>query len=264
MPDGDTFPAVAAVGTLAWAEETGGALRARDRVRLIAASIPFLLDLLPAAFRRRSRLDRESLAGVELPDRPPDSKVAREAEEHCRELSSESLFNHCLRTYAWASLLGRRDRLDWDDELLYAACLLHDLGLTPAHDGREPGVHCFAVEGARAADAFLAEAGWDPARRGCVAEAIVLHNNPRVPASRGREAHLLTRGAAYDVIGRSFRAIPGNLREAELRRHPRLGFSAEMERNMRDQARRRPRSRPGFFIRYGGFGGMIARAPFAD
>jgi hypothetical protein len=255
---------VASVGTLAWAGETGGALRARDRVRLAVDSLRFLLELLPVRTRRRAGLDRESLAGVELPDRPPDSRAAREAEEHCRELSSESLFNHCLRTYVWAALLGRRDRLDWDDELLYVACLLHDLGITPAHDGREPGVHCFAVEGARAADAFLAGSGWEEPRRDRVAEAICLHNNPQVPSSRGIEAHLLSRGAGYDVVGRSFRSVPVDLRERELARHPRLGFTAEMERHMREQARKRPRSRPAFFIRYGGFGGMIARAPFAD
>jgi hypothetical protein len=252
------------VGTLAWANETGGAVRARDRVRLLIDSLPFLLDVLPSGTRRRAGLDRESLAGVELPDRPPDSKAARAAEEHCRELSTESLFNHCLRTYVWGALLGRRDRLDWDDERFYVACLLHDLGITPAHDGREPGIHCFAVEGAHAADAFLADHGWDRSRRDLVAEAICLHNNPQVPLAHGPEAHLLSRGAGFDVVGRSFRAIPSEVRERELARHPRLGFTAEMERHMRDQARKRPRSRPAFYVRYGGFGRMIARAPFSD
>ena len=255
---------MAAVGTLAWADDTAGALRVRDRFRLLVDSLPFLLELVPFAARRRARLDHDSLSGVELPERPPDSRTAREAEEHCRELSSESLFNHCLRTYVWGALLGRRDRLEWDDELLYVACLLHDLGLTPAHDGREPGIHCFAVEGARAASAFLSAAGVEKARRDLVAEAIVLHNNPSVPLSHGPEAHLLARGAGYDVVGRTFRAIPRELREAELERHPRLGFTAEMERLMREQARKRPRSRPGFFVRYGGFGRMIARAPFPE
>lgn len=255
---------MARVGTLAWANETGGALRIRDRLRLIVDSLPFLLDLLPLPTRRGARLDLDSLAGIELPDRPPDSRTAREAEEHCRELSSESLFNHCLRTYVWGALLGRRDRLRWDDELLYVTSLLHDLGLTPAHDGREPGIHCFAVEGAHAADAFLADAGWEEGRRDRVAEAIVLHNNAQVPLAYGPEAHLLARGAAYDVVGRSFRAIPTELRDRELERHPRRGFTAEMERHMREQARKRPRSRPAFFIRYGGFGRMIARAPFSD
>jgi hypothetical protein len=255
---------LARVGTLAWANETGGAVRARDRVRLLVDSLPFLLDLLPIRMRRGTGLDRESLAGVELPNRPPDSKAAREAEEHCRELSSESLFNHCLRTYVWGALLGRLDCLEWDDELFYIACLLHDLGITPAHDGRESGIHCFAVEGARAADAFLGGHGWEPPRRDRVAEAICLHNNPQVALSDGIEAHLLSRGAGYDVVGRGFRAIPSEVRERELARHPRLGFTAEMEKHMRDQARKRPRSRPAFFIRYGGFGRMISRAPFAD
>jgi hypothetical protein len=42
-----------------------------------------------------------------------------------------------------------------DPELLYLACVLHDLGLTSAHDGHDAKAACFAVEGARAAHRLL-------------------------------------------------------------------------------------------------------------
>ncbi len=41
----------------------------------------------------------------------PDTAAARRAEEICREAQSESLANHCFRSYGWGALLGDRDGL---------------------------------------------------------------------------------------------------------------------------------------------------------
>lgn len=248
------------VGTLDWARATGGRLTTAERLRLLAAGLRFQIGRM--APWRRPGLDREVLAGVELPQRPPDSAAAREAEELCRELSSEALLNHCLRVYLWGALVGQRDGLAWDEELLYVAAMLHDLGLTEPHRMRDPEVHCFAVEGAHAAAGFAAAAGWEEPRSHALEEAICLHINVEVPLDRGAEAHLLFRGAGYDVIGRDFGVLTGPLREAVLERHPRLGMKAEFRAYMETESEQRPASRSHLYCRYGGFLRLIDRAPF--
>jgi HD domain len=253
-----------AIGTLAWSDRNGGRLTISERLRLLSQGLADQIGAMAPWHRRRAGLDREALSGVELPNRPPDSEDAREAEALCRELSSLSLLNHCLRVYAWGALLGQRDGLAWDPELLYVAVMLHDLGLTPRHFGADPTSRCFAVDGARAAARFAAERGWGEKRRRGVAEAICMHLNVRVGLEHGPEAHLLARGAGYDVLGRGFRALPEPTREAVLERHPRLGFKREINRLMREQAGARPDSRIGLYYRFGGFGRLIARAPFAE
>jgi hypothetical protein len=255
---------MAEIGTRDWARATGGRLSISERLRLLARGLPALISRMAPRRRRQTGLDREALSGVELPERPPDSRVAREAEELCREVSSATLLNHCLRTYVWGSLLGQRDGLDRDDELLYIACMLHDLGLTERYAHRDPDMHCFAVEGAWAAERFLGELGWDETRTVRVGEAICLHINPEVGIEHGVEAHLLFRGAGYDVIGRQFGAIPRPTRESVLARHPRLDMKAEFIAAMRGESATRPGSRVRQYCRFGGFLRWIEAAPFGS
>lgn len=250
------------VGTLEWARATGGRLSLADRTRVLAAGMRFQIARMAPWRRRRAGLDREALSGVELPERPPDSRSAREAEELCRETSSPVLLNHCLRVFLWGALLGQRDGLAWDEELLYVAAMLHDLGFADRYRERERDVHCFAVEGARAAGRFASEAGWPPARSDALEEAICLHINPDVGCEHGAEAHLLFRGAGYDVIGRDYGAIAKPLRGAVLERHPRLDMKAGFRRYMEAESVARAASRSHLYCRYGGFLRMIDRAPF--
>jgi hypothetical protein len=220
------------------------------------------LSAMSARLRRRLGLAPEALDGVELPDRPPDSRLAREAEERCLELSTPGLANHCLRVYVWGALLGQRDRLRYDPELLFVASLLHDLGLTGAH-AQAAGPPCFAVQGALLARDWALEHGCERSRADRIADAISLHINPRVNEDDGVEAHLVTAGAAYDVIGARYHELSRPLASAAVERHPRLGFKREMDERSRAAARRGPRTRVALGYRLG-FGRMIARAPFAD
>ena len=245
-------------GTIEWGERRGGELTTADRLRYLGRGVVSQLAAL------RSRLIApEALAGVELPERPPDSRLAREAEERCREVSSESLFNHCLRVYLWGALLGQRERLGYDDELLFVGSALHDLSLTDTYAGKLEGVNCFAVEGGMHARAWALEHGCEAERARRVANAISLHVNPRVSVREGAEEHLVGAGAAYDVIGARYRELAPPLVSAVIDRYPRLGFKREIDELTRAAARRHPRSRPALAYRVG-FGGMVAGAPFAD
>ncbi len=244
------------VGTWEWAQETGGRLRRRDRLRLIGQGVSAQLERIPSSLRSRILGEHASLTLQE----PPDSALAREAEERVRELSSPALYGHCLRTWAFATLFAQRDRVEHDEELLYLACVLHDLGLTEPHSGREPHAHCFAVEGARAAHAFVHEHGANEKRARTVAEAISLHLNVNVPERLGAEAHLLSRGVSLDVVGRWLHQIPPAATRGVEQRWPRDGLAGELIASTREQGRMRPQSRAALLHTLG-FARLIERNP---
>jgi hypothetical protein len=228
------------VGTLEWAHATGGVLRRRDRARLIGQAVTAQLVRLPSQWRSRIVGEHSSLTSPT----PPDSALAREAEGRVRELSSPALYGHCARTWAYAALFAERDRVAHDAELLYLACMLHDLGLTQAHWGRDPHAKCFAVEGAYAAQTFVDEhSGTNAEQARKVAEAISLHLNVTVPARLGAEAQLLSKGVSLDVVGRRLHQIPARATQGVEQRWPRGALAAELIAATDEQAQLRPQSR---------------------
>ena len=68
-----------------------------------------------------------SIAGIRI----PDSTLARDITELIRDTESDMLFHHSRRVFVWGSLIGRREGLKFDPELLYAAAMFHDIGITP-------------------------------------------------------------------------------------------------------------------------------------
>ncbi len=244
------------VGTWEWAQETCGRLRRRDRLRLIGQGVSAQLERIPSSLRSRILGEHGSLT---LPA-PPDSALAREAEERVRELSSPALYGHCLRTWAFATLFAQRDRVEHDEELLYLACVLHDLGLTEPHTCQNPFADCFAVEGAYEAHAFMRAHGESEQRARTVGEAITLHLNVNVPERLGAEAHLLSRGVSLDVVGRWLHQIPPAATRDVEERWPRDGLASELIASTRAQARMRPDSRPALLHKLG-FAKLIERNP---
>lgn len=230
-----------------------GALTRFDEFRFVARAIAARIASMPARLRQRhgfadvalERLNPDTIA-------LPDSIAATRAREHAQALSEPWLFQHCLRTYAWAALLAQSDRLHFDRELLFVACALHDLGLTDAHMGHAPDCACFAIEGARAAHGFATQTlGWEHERSDRLADAIALHLNIRVAAEDRPEARLLNAGAALDVVGLRMREIPAASRAAVFSAYPRHDFVPRLASAMKAQARMRPRSRAGVLVRLG-------------
>jgi hypothetical protein len=242
------------VGTWAWAQRTDGRLSRRDH-----------LDQLRRGVWAQLRARAARSGGWPWPDppelpTPPDSVLAREATEYAADVSSPALLSHCLRTWLFASAYGAAERLAYDEELLYLACVLHDLGLTPAHDGRDATAACFAVEGARAAHQLLLAGGASTVAADTVAGAISLHLNIEVRSALGAEAHLLSRGVSADAIGRDLRHLPVATTAEVVRRHPRDGFADELVEATRRQAAKRPQSRSAMLVRFG-FTGMVRANP---
>src|SRR3954469_21785910 len=85
----------------------------------------------------------------------PDSEICSAAMQLAFDVSPEFLANHCFRSYLFARELaaakGLRSGVDYDDELVFLSCILHDLGVTGYGDGDQR----FEVDGADGAARFL-------------------------------------------------------------------------------------------------------------
>ncbi|MEV0283432.1 MULTISPECIES: HD domain-containing protein [unclassified Kribbella] len=215
-----------------------------------AAKVRFAREAVVAQVRGlpdqlRARLTDGPRTPFVLPD-PPDTALTCDVLELARSSYQEPLLGHCIRTWFWASLLGARDGIKTDDELLYVACLLHDIALTD--DYRPPeSAACFAVHGAEVARTTLAGLGSPYADD--VAEAIALHMNINVAQSP--EAHLLHAGAHLDVAGTRAGDLPRPAIRQVVAKHPRDGFPTCFATLMRRESTERPNSRAALLWRLG-------------
>jgi hypothetical protein len=197
-------------------------------------------DRTRAAAGRRSSTAARVVAGI----RPIDSKLARAATELCRDVSPSYLFNHAMRTFLFGALIGRAGGQTWDAELLYLACILHDLGLTPRFAGDMP----FEIQGADAAVRFLREGGLAKAKSVTVWDAIAMH--PYAMATHKRpEIALVAAGAAADVVGSDLSRLTSNDRDEVVRAYPRLQFKHAFVSTCADVVRQHPRGASRSFMR---------------
>lgn len=88
-----------------------------------------------------------------------------------------SIVHHSLRVYLFAKWLAAKEKSDWaENELLFVACICHDLGASQTHNGPQR----FEVEGADVASAFLLSQGKTEADAFEVWTAIALHTSPGI------------------------------------------------------------------------------------
>ncbi|MFD0633686.1 HD domain-containing protein [Catenulispora yoronensis] len=128
----------------------------------------------------------------------PDTPAARQACEYVRAHVSEPTANHSFRSYLFGMLIadheGIRPGPDFEPELLFLACVLHDLGTSPLAPGRQR----FELDGADLAAELLTGHGFAAREVDLVWEAIALHSTPAIPERRGPIAALTRRGVGMD------------------------------------------------------------------
>ena len=190
----------------------------------------------------------------------PDTAAARAVVEVARAYYSPALFHHCLRSYHFAADAGGRLGLDVDDEMLFVAAMLHDIGLVPVFDSAtEPFEHA----GGHVAEVFTWGAGWPAARRTRVHEVIVRHMADAVDPALDPEGHLLEIATALDISGRDPQLWPRTLLVEALREYPRLDLTDVFGGCFDDQGRRKPDSAAAAAAR-GGIRGRLERNPLND
>jgi hypothetical protein len=206
------------------------------------------------------------IAGVPM----VDTRIAKAASVLAQSASAPYLYNHAVRTYLFGALIGRAAKLQVDDELLYLACVLHDLGLTQQFMGPRP----FEIEGANAAEKFLRQQGLSVAKAAVIWDGIAMH--PLAISQYKRpEIALVGAGAAADVVGAGLEGVSAADRDAVLQAFPRLGFKSAFVATCADVVTQHPagagrtfmrdigeRNVPGF--KPANICDAIERAPFSE
>jgi hypothetical protein len=181
-----------------------------------------------------------SVAGVRI----VDSGIAKDAVELSRSVSPPYLFNHAMRTFIYGSLVGRASGAYFDEEMLFLACVLHDLGLTESFAGDLP----FEIQGAEAAKKFLEQHGYPKNSAEIVWDGIAMHASA-IGEFKRPEIALVGGGAGADVIGPDFSQIKKADSDAIVRAFPRLKFKDAFLKTCADVVQKHPRGATRGFMR---------------
>jgi catechol 2,3-dioxygenase-like lactoylglutathione lyase family enzyme len=171
---------------------------------------------------------------------PPGTPAATAALQVAERYCSPALLAHSVRSWAFALAFAEAEGISGlDEELLYVASLVHDLGLVPAFDAvRVP----FETAGGEVGWVLAAGAGWDPHRRQRVVEVVERHMQPSVNAVEDPEGHLLEIATGLDISGARADVLPKPFLREVLTALPRGDLAAEFGACLVKQAGRKPGS----------------------
>ncbi len=246
------------LGTVAWVQQTAGWLSPAERRSLLR---PLVRSHVSNALGRLSMLvSLNSGRHAYIPSSslvPPSTVLTRAAEDRARRMMTPALVNHSHRTYTFGRALGELEGIEVDDELLFAAAMLHDTGLVdPTGDAD------FTLVSARVARDVAEQVGLSSAASTTMQTAITLHHSPGVDLTAGPVAYLLSAGAAVDVVGLRSWELPATTLRNAVATHPRENFKQVFAAAFAQEAARVPKGRTRFLHRYGAFGAAIRLAPF--
>ena len=135
---------------------------------------------------------------MDFPECVPLDPISQSAFKYALEHLHPAILNHSLRVYLYTLAISHREAQDLDSEgrlaLLFAACILHDIGTTNAHDGSQR----FEVEGADAAAELLRAKGVTESAVHDVWIAIALHTSPGIAERISPLARLVRLGVTID------------------------------------------------------------------
>lgn len=194
-------------------------------------------------YTRTGYVWRRPAAAVQADLEFPPTHLAKVASELARTAEPGFLYNHSVRSYLFARLAAAERGLtageDYDDELLFLSCILHDVGLTTQADrGRR-----FEVDGAEAAVDLLRANGLEAVRAQLVWDAIALHTSAGIAEHRGPEVALTRAGIGMD-FGSDADLVPADLATQVHERYPRLDMARCLADAIVGQAQGRQQKAP--------------------
>ena len=169
----------------------------------------------------------------------PDSELAKKATQLVAEVSPKFLYHHCVRSYLFGDILGKRDGIKYDRELLYLGAVLHDLGLTERFDR---GEQRFEVDGADAAQAFVLKHGLSSEKAEIVWDAIALHTSIGIASRKQPEIALVHLGVSADILGVGLENINPEVIEKVIDNYSRLGCNKGVIELIISQVKQKPQT----------------------
>ncbi|MFD8385874.1 HD domain-containing protein [Streptomyces sp. NPDC059679] len=161
--------------------------------------------------------------------------------EHVLEIEAPSIAHHSLRSYFFALKVAEFRRLgrdvDYDDDALFFAAVLHDLGLSDQGEARPDR---FEVAGADMAAEFLARHGVPSEVRDVVWHAIALHTSPGITQRRSIVCDLASAGTGAD-LGYESGFVSDDQAAVINEAFPRLDINTAIGRLIRRTGRAQPR-----------------------
>jgi len=131
----------------------------------------------------------------------PSTPAAVKGLAFVKSQASAPVYNHSVRSFVLARLQAQQQGLvlgrDYDEELLFLACIFHDMGLTELGNGPQR----FEVEGADVAVKFLTDNGFSAAQADRVWLAIALHTSNGIAERREPLVRLTKVGIGLDFGG---------------------------------------------------------------
>ncbi|MFJ5546275.1 HD domain-containing protein [Streptomyces sp. NPDC093225] len=184
----------------------------------------------------------------------PRTELAARALRYAEEAEPPVIFRHSVRSYLFARALadhhGMKAGADFDDELMFLGCVLHDLGLSEQGNGHQR----FEVDGADLAARFLREQGVDEEAVTVVWDAIALHTSEGIASRKGPEIALAHAGITVDVLGRGKELLPDGFADHVHAAFPRADLAYAitdviLRQVLDDPAKAGPLSFPGQLLR---------------
>ncbi|MFF8783966.1 HD domain-containing protein [Streptomyces sp. NPDC015125] len=176
----------------------------------------------------------------------PRTGVALSAMRFVNGIEDPAIFNHSMRSYLYGRFLGEQQGLqpgrDYDDELLFLGCLLHDAGLSSAGNGDQR----FDIDGADLAACFLTDQGVSPERVEVVWDAIALHLHYEIAMRKRPEIALVTAGAGFDLGPEGPHTLPAGYADRIHASLPRLHAAPVLYDTIVGQALDKPHKAPPF------------------
>lgn len=179
----------------------------------------------------------------------PSTRLAREALRLIYRAQQAHVRNHSLRSFLFARAASEQAGLqpgrDYDAEVLFLTCALHDMGLTALVTANQR----FEVAGADYAAQFLEERGMTDGRVDTIWDGIALHTShtylrsPVFQRRRPPEIGIAVDGIGLDLFGGP-EALPPGYADRVNARYPRLGGGRALTDTIVDHAMSDPRKAP--------------------
>jgi hypothetical protein len=189
--------------------------------------------------------NNETTTVNDSPFAPPAVPWAAVALDLVFSQENPPIANHSVRSWAFARML--RDHLNLagevDESLLFAATILHDIGLR--RGAREPVR--FEIDGADRAAEFLTVQGLGAGEVDKVWEAIAVHTTDGIPERRGPLSMLVRAGIGID-LGYFTDLVTDGQAAAIHAAYPRLELGRSIVDDIVEQVRDVPERGPGYSL----------------